>query len=96
MDFARYDKMKKISYEDEKKIYDYLNGKDMWCETWVDRTGAFDIIKVDINWGDWKHEHLRCDYLMEQIGYISINSFVTEENGSDCYSAQHWYVRRLA
>lgn len=53
-----------------------------------------DYIEVEINWGDWKHEHLRCKWLTEQllemrgIGF-DFDTFVTEEDGSDCYSAIH-------
>lgn len=47
---------------------------------------------VDISWGDWKHDHLRCDYLMKLNGYTHICTTVTEEDGSDCYSATHYYI----
>lgn len=59
--------------------------------------GQFDglpVITVDINHGDWKHDHLRSRYLIEQnVKDVSpFNSIVTEENGSDCYSAQYRYL----
>lgn len=47
---------------------------------------------VEISWGDWKHEHLRCDYLMKQIGYSLHHVDETETDGSDCYSAIRYYV----
>jgi len=50
------------------------------------------VIDINIEWGDWKHDHGYCDYLMEQIGYVKINEVVTEENGSDCYSSLHRYA----
>lgn len=51
-------------------------------------------ISVEINWGDWKHDHLRCKYLTErffdEIGKdVVIETEITEEDGSDCYSAIH-------
>lgn len=51
-------------------------------------------LEYDINWGDWKHEHLRSKWLLEelfeQLGIKArIESEVTEENGSDCYSARY-------
>lgn len=56
-------------------------------------------IYCDIDWGDWKHEHLRSNYLVteffKKLGYEVINhdSIVTDDNGSDTYSATHrWTV----
>ena len=52
-------------------------------------------IAVEIEWGDWKHDHLRCKYMTEMffdeiaIYDIVIESEVTADNGSDCYSAIH-------
>lgn len=51
-------------------------------------------IQIEIYWGDWKHSHLRADYLMEQNGFKLIGKEVTEEDGSDCYSARHTYCRK--
>lgn len=52
------------------------------------------VISVDINWGDWKHEHLWFDELARQFFEsknieIKIDTNVTEEDGSDTYSATH-------
>ena len=51
---------------------------------------------IEIFWGDWKHDHARADYLIRQyfenLGYrVNVNQYVTEEDGSDTYSAQHNY-----
>lgn len=47
---------------------------------------------VEISWGDWKHDHIWCDVLMKYLGYeTECEEEVTEENGSDCYSAIHYY-----
>lgn len=58
----------------------------------VDATPDGKII-VLIEWGDWKHEHgyLRC--LMQQNGFTETAENVTEENGSDCYSAIHIFKK---
>lgn len=47
-----------------------------------------------INWGDWKHDHLRFDWcvreLLEKLGFfVTTNGWPTEEDGSDCYSGDH-------
>ena len=55
-------------------------------------TTADGKITVDIEWGDWKHEHGYLKYLMNQNGYIHLGQEVTEEDGSDCYSASHTFM----
>lgn len=51
-------------------------------------------IAVEIPWGDWKHDHIWCDNLMGYIGYgTASEELVTEENGSDCYSAIHYFSK---
>lgn len=52
------------------------------------------VICIDIRWGDWKHEHLRTNCLLKENveGIEYFNTVVTEEDGSDCYSAQHRYI----
>lgn len=52
------------------------------------------VICINIRWGDWKHEHLRANCLLkENVKDIEFfNTIVTEENGTDCYSAQHRYL----
>lgn len=48
---------------------------------------------VHIDWGDWKHEHLRAKYLIENANLgVFIKSETTEEDGSDCYSATHYFI----
>ena len=50
------------------------------------------VVECEISWGDWKHEHLRLKWLMEEIGCVRIGSEVTEEDGSDTYSAIHRFI----
>jgi hypothetical protein len=65
----------------------------------ADVYAGHDYIAAEISWGDWKHEHLRCKWLTEEFFQskgidINIQTEVTEEDGSDCYSAVHRiYVR---
>ena len=51
-----------------------------------------DCVFIEIE-GDWKHAHMHADYLMEQLGYVCGYKKVTEEDGSDWYSATHGYVK---
>lgn len=57
----------------------------------VNENGMFSC-SVLVEWGDWKHSHGRLDYLVNnELKPISIDSVVTEEDGSDTYSAKHTY-----
>lgn len=56
----------------------------------IDGHQAFSIT---IEWGDWKHDHGLCRSIMEDLGYLFLDENVTEEDGSDCYSAIHHYVK---
>ena len=49
---------------------------------------------IHVEWGDWKHDHGFLDSLMSKMGYVCISENVTDEDGSDCYSADHIYERR--
>lgn len=50
-------------------------------------------VTVLIEWGDWKHEHGYLRYLMQQNGFRETDENVTEEDGSDCYSAIHTFKK---
>lgn len=73
---------------------------------WVDDVRVYEHsgnirIEVDVEWGDWKHEHRRLDYLIYDIVYeynkdlvsnfYKIIEQITDEDGSDTYSAVHIY-----
>ena len=53
-----------------------------------------DVHAIHISWGDWKHEHLRADYVFSLYGFNLASTRVDEEDGSDCYSAWRTYVLR--
>lgn len=48
-------------------------------------------IEVHIDWGDWKHDHLFLKHIMWKNHYRQTNEVVTEEDGSDAYSATHYF-----
>lgn len=77
------------------KISDYFRSHDLsnLCdEISISRVNE-NMILINIEWGDWKHEHGRCDYLMTLLGYDCVDVIITEENGSDCYSAIRCYEK---
>ncbi len=73
----------------EKHVMEYLESNQLYPS---DVFTADDRVMVDISWGDWKHDHIRCDKLMENLGYTLVEEEVTEEDGSDCYSAIRHYI----
>ena len=78
-----------------QRIEDYLRENDALDSVWeindlLPEYGQGDVC-ISVHWGDWKHSHGYLDYLMRQFGYQRIDEVVTEENGSDCYSSDHYY-----
>lgn len=72
-------------------INNYLGANGMYADdVYINSEGS---ARVEISWGDWKHEHMWCDILMRHIGYKSDGEEVTDEDGSDCYSAIHFYSK---
>ena len=74
-------------------IIKYLTANDAdFNEVYPTELNGFPCLIVEVNWGDWKHSHGYLDYLMKQKDFFKIRENVTEENGSDCYSANHIYL----
>ena len=64
-----------------------------YYEVWYDDNS----ILVEVNWGDWKHDHLWLDSFVKKLlkdeGYdATVSVQETEEDGSDCYSAIHSFL----
>lgn len=74
-------------------IHDFLNDNGVWADVYSQMEG--NIVIVNIDWGDWKHSHLWARDLMQYLGYVQVGEVVTEEDGSDCYSAEHTYVKAV-
>lgn len=74
----------------------YLKDNNVWHYADVDWKP--NTITIDISWGDWKHDHIRVDYYVEQFmnehNYKLLDKWknITEEDGSDTYSATHYYT----
>ena len=77
------------STEPREVVSDLMQAACQFPEVW----STNGLIKIEIEWGDWKHNHLFVDHLMKAIGYTKIDERVTEEDGSDCYSATHTYKK---
>jgi hypothetical protein len=76
----------------EKKINELMKENGIMGEL-VDYSEQKKMVAVEVIWGDWKHGHWRLDWLMQEnfSNLRSIHQVTTEEDGSDCYSAIHYY-----
>lgn len=76
----------------DEQIHHFLSDNGLYPDDVY--TNSEGITSVQISWGDWKHGHIWCDYLMRYLAYETYcEEEVTEENGSDCYSAIHYYKK---
>ena len=86
MDYAK-------SNEISSMIIQYLTDNNAdFSEVYPTELNGFPCLIVEVNWGDWKHSHGYLDYLMKQKDFFKVGERVTEEDGSDCYSANHIYL----
>lgn len=78
---------------DEYRVIDkFLSDNGIYAEVYP-YSPYVPAVVVSISWGDWKHDHGWATDLMHYLGYREIGGRVTEENGSDCYSADHYYLK---
>lgn len=73
----------------EKKIQKIFKENEISHE--FDIFEELGTIAVHVIWGDWKHDHGYLDAVMARNGFKLLGKKITEENGSDCYSATHIY-----
>jgi len=82
--------------DDKRTVIErYLDDNDLYADEVYTEMGGH-IIAVHCNWGDWKHTHGWLRDLMNYINYTEVSEKVTEEDGSDCYSATHYFLERQA
>lgn len=82
-----------LSHEIAEELDKYLRSQKIFAEE-LYYNSMDKRIEYDINRGDWKHEHLRSmwlvrDFFEERNIKIHIDSWTTEEDGSDNYSAHY-------
>lgn len=72
------------------RIYAVLgDGKVSVGEVWPYRD--LPVYCVEIS-GDWKHDHARADWLIEdKLGGTLLRKDITEDTGCDWYPAIHYY-----
>lgn len=76
----------------EEKIYKLMTENHIMGEM-VDYNEQTRMIAIEVIWGDWKHEHARLNWLVKENfpDLRSVHEVTTEDDGSDCYSAIHYY-----
>ena len=78
-------------YREELQQYLKSEGFDYFVDETFDGR-----LCIEIHRGDWKHEHRRADYLVRHFFMdkglgVHVEEMITDEDGSDCYSAEHYY-----
>lgn len=72
-------------------IHSFLNDNGVDGEV----SSSDNEVYVYISWGDYKHDHAWCQDLMGYLGYKRVSFDVTDEDGSDCFSAEHTYIKAV-
>lgn len=83
-----------------KEINNQFHENHLWADAYFGEREFSTVyeIKVYIDNGDWKHDHLRAVNIVKQIlGENFKDHFeeVTESNGSDCYSSVHTFTTNI-
>ena len=77
----------------EKRVHEILNDNHISGDVEVLDTYDCFVIKVHIEWGDWKHDHLRLRWnILNEFNIGHWFEEATETDGSDCYCATHTYM----
>ena len=64
-----------ILYKKMEEIDKLLDQYDIWAESYPHND--LPVICVEINKGDWKHDHWRCDDVLGEAGYIKMGEKTT-------------------
>jgi len=71
----------------EMTVAQLLGNNHIWCEEVTPHSETSFCIQIR---GDWKHDHLRTKWLMEENGYQYIAQY-TEPSEEDSYTARYYY-----
>ena len=84
--------MREQAYKKAEEVQKVLNENGVYADVYPH--GELPVVQVEIRWGDWKHDHLRADWLIgENVqGLSKLGEQITEEDGSDTYSAIHNFI----
>lgn len=84
------------TYKVAEKVYDFLRDNDIWVDIY-DYEPDYGKFSLEIN-GDWKHEHLRADWLIKEklkevdgFRIESLGEYSLEDSNDDSYRGVHQY-----
>ena len=86
---------KETLYTLTEHFIEYCNKNHVFVQLYNYDPNLIGVVRFKITWGDWKHSHLAFKCLFQKYfkerGYnpLYISQDVTEEDGSDTYSAIH-------
>ena len=88
---SKHDMVYKFQPETELRIRvrNLLSSHQMYYSISVINSSS---VSISVDDGDWKHEHLALQRLMEENGFTLVCKENIREDGSDCYSAVHTYM----
>lgn len=83
---------KEMMLKTEKELREFLESNKLYYMVYTED----DSYVIDVEWGDWKHDHGHLGWLVTnwfeaQGRVVSHKSQTTEQDGSDCYSALHYF-----
>lgn len=70
----------------KEKIKDIFATNGIIHEWWVQDDGN---VVVEVIWGDWRNDHMALDHVMTENNFALIERIITEEDGTDAYSAEY-------
>ena len=75
---------------DRKEINRILSKNHRYYDFDIDIDGN---VEINVEWGDWKHDHLFLKSIMAENGFMQTDEVVTEEDGDDAYSSTHFFTK---
>jgi hypothetical protein len=84
-------------YEFDGIIESYLSDNHVWVvAVYSDYDKGKDVLEISVEIdGDWKHDHLRADYLMSDYfsdDLVRTGEDMLDESDDDSYESRHIYV----
>jgi hypothetical protein len=81
---------KEITKQDVERVDSLLN--EYSISAYVNADYSLNTIYIDIDWGDWKHDHLYIRHLLSTIGFNEIREDVIGSTDSDYYKSEHTFM----
>ena len=79
---------------EDKKLYSGVTAILTANKMFYDISVSDGFIKITVENGDWKHDHIALRNLMKSHGYTFIGRHIPdEESGDDCFSAVYLYIK---